>query len=136
MATQTDLQSQTDPSFSSLVQGIVQDFQNLIRQQLHLFKVEMENDLKRTRNASLPLAAGGIVLFVGTLVLAIGLSELLYWAVPDLPRWAAYVIVGGVITVVGGALAYLGYQKFQTFNPLPDVTLDALKENLQWPTKT
>jgi uncharacterized membrane protein YqjE len=136
MATQTDLQSQTDPSFSSLVQGIVQDFQNLIRQQLHLFKVEMENDLKRTRNASLPLAAGGIVLFVGTLVLAIGLGELLHWAAPDLPRWAAYVIVGGVITVLGGALAYLGYQKFQMFNPLPDQSLDALKENLQWPTKT
>jgi hypothetical protein len=136
MATQTDLQSHTEPSFSSLVQGIVQDVQNLIRQQLHMFKVETENDLRRTRNASIPLAAGGIVLFVGILVLAIGLGELLHWAAPGLPRWAAYVIVGGVITAVGGVLAYLGYQKFQTFNPLPDRTLDALKENLQWPTKT
>jgi uncharacterized membrane protein YqjE len=132
--TRTDLQHGSEPSFSSLVQGIVSDVQALIKQHLELFKVEMQSDYTKTRSAALPLVLGLMVLLVGVLLLGIFLAQGLHAWVPDLSLWGAYGIVGAVVTGFGAVLAFLGYYQFTTFNPLPDETLDALKENLKWPT--
>jgi len=135
MATDTEVNTGTEPSISSLVQGIVHDVQELTRQQLELLKVEMKNDFAKTREATLSLAVGMVVAFVGGLLLTFGLTYLLYWGIADLPLWGAFLIVGTLVTAGGGAAVYSGYHKFQTFNPLPDQSVGALKENLQWATK-
>lgn len=136
MATHTqELQRDTGPSIGSLVQGIVKDVQELTAQQLNLLKTEMQNDFARTRTAMLPLIIGMIIILAGGLLIATGLAQLLHWAAPALPLWAAYLIVGAVVAAAGGVTAYLGYRIFTTFNPLPDKSVEALKENLTWPTK-
>jgi hypothetical protein len=133
----SDLQRGSEPSLSSLVQGVIKDVQELTAQQLQLFKTEMTNDFARSRDAAVPILIGAVVALVGAVVVSLGLAELLHWAfAPDLHRWAAYLIVGGVVTAGGGLAIFLGIRAFQSFNPLPDKTVDALKENLTWPTKT
>jgi uncharacterized membrane protein YqjE len=128
-----ELQNRSEPSFNELVQGIVGDVQDLTQQQLRLFKAELKEDFAKTRDASMPLLLSIPVVLTGLLILGIGLAQLLFWAFPDLTLWGSYCLVGTLIVAIGGGLAYSGYAKFKSFNPLPDQSLEALKENLKWP---
>jgi len=125
-------QVENEPSLTGLVTGIVHDAQELIRQQLTLFQVELKNDLRRTAMASIPLALGAIVGLISLIVLAhagaLGLIAL--W--PDLHPAGAYAIVGGILLVIGVGLAWWAKSQFDSFNPLPEQSIEGLKENIQW----
>ena len=41
-------------------------------------------------------------------------------------------MVGGGVVLLGGVVAYVAIARFKTFNPLPDESVQALKENVQW----
>jgi hypothetical protein len=131
----TNVQSGSDVSVTSLVGGIVNDAQELMKQQLALFKAEVKEDMRKTTEATVSLVIGLTASFVGSIVLCFALAHLLHWAWPDVSLWVWYAVVGGVVTAVGLGLAYGAYQKFRSFNPLPDETAEALKENLEWKTK-
>jgi hypothetical protein len=132
-----DVQTSSEPSVTSLVSGILKDAEELLKQQVVLFKHEVKDDLRKTRDAALPLVIGAGVLAVSGLLLCWGLVHLLSWAAgPDrLPLWGSFWIVGGVLALTGGVLAYLGKKKFDSFNPLPEESAEALKENVQWIVK-
>jgi hypothetical protein len=123
-----DLQTHNEPSLTELVKGIIDDVQNLTKQQFTLLKQEIKEDMSKTRKAAMPMLVGGVVAFVGVLILAHALAILLYYLVPP---WAAYGIVGVVITGVGIGLFFAGEKQFASFNPLPDRSLEALKENVE-----
>jgi len=123
--------TETDPSVTGLVKGIIDDVQTLTKQQFALLKQELEEDFAKTRHAAMPMLVGLGVLLIGTLLLGITLGLLLEWAFrPHLPHWAAFAIVTVVMGGVGLALFFAGQKQFQSFNPLPDRTLDALKDNV------
>jgi hypothetical protein len=131
-----DVQTMNGTSVTSLVSGIVDDAQRLLTQQLKLFQAEIKQDMKRTREASLLLATGLCISLLGGIVLVFALAHLLNWAFPTaLPLWVCYGLTGLVVAVVGGAVAYTGKKQFDSFNPLPDESLQALQENVQWLTK-
>jgi len=120
----------------SLVRGIVDDAQHLMKQQLALFQAEVKEDLRKTKEAVMSMAAGVALAAVGGILLCVMLVHLLHWAFPDtLPLWSCYLIVGGVLAALGGGLAYAGVRRMASFNPLPDESVQALKENIQWIAK-
>ena len=125
----TDTHTDNEPGVASLVKGIIADVQDLTKQQIELLKQELKEDITRTVHAALPMVAGGVVCLVGLVVLGHALAWILMAL--GLDAWAAYLIVGGVITGAGVGLVFAGLAKFKTFNPLPDRSLEALKENVQ-----
>jgi hypothetical protein len=130
-----DLQTGSETSVTSLVTGILNDAQELIKQQLALFKREVQEDIRKTKEAASSLALGVGTSVAGGSLLCFMIVHLLHWAWPDqLPLWGCFGIVGGVLTVTGCALAYAGKKKFESFNPLPDESAQAMKENVQWLT--
>jgi len=132
MATDLRNGTETEPSVTSLVKGVIDDVQTLTKQQFALLKQELEEDFAKTRHAALPMMIGLGVLLIGTLLLGITFGLLLEWACrPYLPYWVALAIVTVLMAGVGLALFYVGQKKFQAFNPLPDRTLEALKDNVQ-----
>jgi len=131
----TDLKPAPDASVTELVGGIINDAQELIKQQFELLKHEVKEDFQKSRDASLLMGVGGVVGLVGLIHLTLMLVYLLQWAAPSLPLWACFGICGGLVAIVGGGLLYAGIHKFSTFNPLPDETAQALKENVQWITQ-
>jgi hypothetical protein len=123
----------TPGNMAPLVTGIIDDLQELIKQNLTLFKVEVRADLRKTKEAASALGVGAGLAVVGGLHLSLMLVFLLWWVFdPNLPLWACFGIVGGVFAGVGFALLLRGKKKLDSFNPLPDETADALKENVQW----
>lgn len=131
---QDQLEQETGSDTKSLLRGIMQDAQTLVQQQLRLFQVEVKNDARRTVQATIPILLGGIVGLVACIVLSLTVAEALSAGWPTLPRWGAYGIVGGVLGVLAIAGVVVGTARFRSFNPLPDQTLEGLKENLQWKT--
>lgn len=129
----------TPGNMAPLVTGIIDDLQELIKQNLALFKVEVREDFKKTKEAAAALGVGVGLAIVGALHLTLMLVFLLWWAfssevrsVSGLPLWVCFAIVGGVFLGVGAALTFKGKKKLDSFNPLPDQTAEALKENVQW----
>jgi len=57
--------TQPEPGVTKLVGGIIDDLQELLKAQLELFQAEIEDDLRQTKEASMLLAAGGLVLLLG-----------------------------------------------------------------------
>lgn len=124
----------TNVSVTSLVTGIIDDAQGLIRQQFTLFKQEIHEDVARIRHASIIIGVGVGVGLLGGILLTFMLVYLLNWAVPQLPLWACYAIVGGLMAVVGGIFCFRGISEIKSITPIPKESMQALKENLQWKT--
>jgi hypothetical protein len=131
----TQVQSGSDISVTTLVSGIVGDAQELMKQQMALFTAEVKEDMRKTVEATASMVIGLTATLVGSIVLCFAVAHLLHWAWPGADIWVWYAVVGGVVTAVGAGLAFAAYQKFRSFNPLPDETAQALKENLEWKTK-
>jgi len=130
-----DLGTATSPSITGLVSGIVNDAQELIKQQMTLFRHDLQVDIRKTKEGALSLGIGLGVAALGGLLLALMLVHLLQSLAPELPLWGCYGIVGGVLIGVGGILCYAGKKIFDSFSPLPNESVQALKENVRWITK-
>ena len=132
----TEQEAPPSVGLTPLISGIIQDAQTLLKQQLTLFQTEVKHDLRRTRDAAIPLAVGAAVAFVAVILLCFTLVYALVWIWPQLAPVAAFGIVTIVVGLIGGVLLFMGKSKFDSFTPLPEKTMEGLKENIQWKTKT
>jgi hypothetical protein len=123
-----------DGSVAKLVSGIVEDAQTLLRQQAEMLKAEVREDFQRSKRAAEFGALGVVCATVGALSLIWALAWLLH-DVWGFAHWASWGIVGGLFMIAGVALGGFSYVLLERFNPLPDKTFNALKENLTWQTK-
>jgi len=121
----------TEPTVTELVTGIVNDSQKLIRQQIDLVKAEIKNDLKRTGDAAKYFGAGFVLAMAAFLFLLVSVPLLLNYLF-NLPSFAGWAITGGVLLVAAVVAFFLGKRVFDSFNPLPDKSVNALQENLSW----
>jgi len=127
-----ELQTGSEPSLTTLVTGIINDAQELMKQQLALFRHEFHDDLRKTREVALSWALALGIAFCGGIMLSLMLVHLLFWAVPAVPLWGWFGIVGAVLVGGGVVLFLVGKKELDSFNPLPDQSVNALKENVQW----
>ena len=128
----TDFCTEAGPSVTSLLRGIVGDAQDLIQQQLALFRAEIKDDLRKTIGILIAIVSGAFLIAVGGALGCFMLVHLLHSLAPALPLWGCFGIVGACVALIGGITAYAAIAKFKTFNPLPDESVQALKENVQW----
>jgi len=138
----TDLQTPPEQqSLTGIVSGIVHDFQSLMTQQLEMFRAETRSDWEKTKHAAIPIAIGAGLALMGGILWCFMLVYLLHWAVspPEaagIPLWGCFALVGGAFVIGGGALLGAGIARFRSFNPLPEKSADALKENVKWLTNS
>lgn len=118
---------------TELVAGIINDVQKLARQQMDMLKAEVREDMTRSKHALVMGGLGVAMLTVGGLALVFGLVYLLRDQA-GLSEWAAWLIFAGICLAGGAALGFLARNLFESFNPLPDKTFNALQENLTWNT--
>jgi len=120
-----------DASVSALLSGIVGDAQDLVRKEIALARQEIREEITAAKDAATALSIAGAVLAVGGLfllvTLALGLADLLNW-----PAWAGFGIVGVVFGIAGAILLSSARQKMKQINPVPERTIETLKENIEW----
>jgi len=123
------------PTLTELVAGMLNDASRLFGQHIDMLKAEFQDDLRRTKEAGFVAGLGVALMTIGGITLVTALVQFLVWLIPELPNWAASAIVGGVFAVLGLIAVYAGKRMFESFNPLPEKTFNALQENLSWISK-
>ena len=120
-----------EPSVASLLSGIIGDAQTLVRQEITLARQEIREEISAAKDAGISLGSAGVVLIIGGLLLVLalaqGLADLLNW-----PVWAGYGIVGIVLAIVGVILLTSARKRVQAIRPIPEQTVETLKENVAW----
>jgi len=129
------METEREPSLTHLVTGIINDTEELLKQQIQLVKVEVKNDVKGYVTASIPMAIGAIGMLVASVVLAFAAAHALVAIWPSLPLWGAYAIVGGLLAAVCGAFIAVSAKKFSSVKFM-DQTEAGVKETIQWKTKS
>lgn len=120
-----------EPSLASLLSGIVGDAQVLVRQEIALARQEIREEISSAKDAGIALAIAGGVLAVGGLLLVLTLAQalayFLHW-----PVWAGYGVVGIVLAIGGYILLSSAQRRMKQINPMPEKTVETLKENVEW----
>lgn len=131
----TNLHSDSGQGVGELVSGIIHDAQELLNQQLTLFKHEVRQDINNAREAMGILALASGVLLVAAVLLGLMLVHLVAWLIPSWQMWGCYALVGGTLLALGLALAWMAREKLRPRNVLPEQSAKALEESLEWKTK-
>jgi len=125
------IERERDPSLASLLSGIVGDAQVLVRQEIALARQEIREEISNAKDAGISLAIAGGVLAVGGLLLVLTLAQalayFLHW-----PVWAGYGVVGIVLAIAGYILLSSAQRRMKQINPMPEKTVETLKENVEW----
>jgi uncharacterized membrane protein YqjE len=117
-------------SIAGLVKDLATETSTLVRQEIDLAKAEMTERGKRAGKGAGMLAAGAAVA-----LLAFGALTACLIAVLDLamPTWAAALIVTAVYAVIAGVLVMTGRNQLrEAAPPVPEQTIDSVKEDVQW----
>jgi hypothetical protein len=139
----TEVQNRSEPSLASLVGGIVNDMQDLVKQQLQLTRREIEDDLRKSKEAASVFVVGLGVGFLGAFFLCLMAVHLIHWLTlkPDapgdpsfFPLWACHLVVAFALLVLAGILLAVGQHKLNSVSPINNPATEALKENVQWLT--
>jgi uncharacterized membrane protein YqjE len=121
-------------SVGTLIKGIVKDLETLAQQHVRLLKADIQQDFKKLRQGAFSAGIGLGIVLIGGLLLGVALAELLLMAFPDPDayRWAAYGIIGILITGTGVGLLYMGKEEVKEAAPIAGQTMEALEEDVQW----
>jgi hypothetical protein len=119
----------TDRKVSDVLQDIVKNVQDIVRSEVRLAKAELRQEASETARSGLWLATG--------VVLALSAWTLLVWSgvyalASVVPLWAAALAVGLVSAGVSALSIISGTRKFKRIHPIPERTVQTLKENVEW----
>lgn len=116
-------------SLGTLVSGVVQDLQDLVRAEIRLAKTELKEDAAAAGKAVGSMVAGGVVGLVAFIFLMLAVTYLLaIW----LPLWVSAGIVALALGVVAAILVVSGKNKLSQTNLAPEQTIATLKEDQEW----
>jgi hypothetical protein len=119
----------SDTGVGSLMSGIVDDVQELIKQEASLFKHELRADIRHAVGAVALMAIGGVVALFGILLLCFMLAYLINFLAPSIPLWGSFAIVGAVMLLIGLVMAGIGHEKLRSSTLFPRETVATFKEN-------
>jgi hypothetical protein len=123
-------QAGSQPGVASMVGGILEDAQKLVRQEIALAQREVAQAWDKGKTAAALLASALVVFNVGGVLLGIMLAKLLYHLLPN-HEWACFGIVGSLVVLLSGALTYYGLQRINEVHVSLPQTAETLREDVQ-----
>jgi len=121
-----------EQSLGTLVAGIVEDLQRIVRGEVQLAKTELKEDASAIGKGAGMLAGGALVGLVGFIFLMLAVTYLLN---KSLEMWVSAGIVGLVLAVLAAALAMIGKNQLSGATLKPDQTIDSVKEDREWASR-
>lgn len=94
---------------TEIIGGLIDDIRLLLRDQVALAQAEVRRSVQAGVTALVLILAAGLLLALAALFAMFAATEGLIAA--GLSRWAAYLLVAGGITVVGGVLAAVALRR-------------------------
>jgi len=122
-------QSRDERSLGELFGELARETGTLVRQEVELARVEMTQKATKAGREAALVVAGGLVAYIGAIVLAFAL---VYILAEFMPLWLSALIVGLVIVGIGYFLVQRGLAALKRASLTPDQTIETLKEDTQW----
>ncbi len=116
-------------SVASLVGGIIEDTQNLIRQEMALARRELQEEWAKTKAAVAMLAGAAVVCGLAAILLCFCVVYAIATGLPYL--WACFLIVGGALAIIGGVLAAAGMNQFKQVHVVPPQTSESVRRDVR-----
>ena len=115
-------------TLGQLVADATHDLSFIVRGEIALAKAEVGADAKRAGVSAGMLAAAGVFAFLGLILLLIAAAYGLVAA--GLAPWLAFLIVAGVMLVVGASLAFVGKSSLSKVKGKPERTIKNAKDTI------
>jgi len=120
---------QPEKSLGQLFGEMTADLGTLMRKEVELAKVETKEEVSRAAKAGGMLGAGGFSGYMALLFLSFALA----WLLDEFMHVAlAFLIVGVLYAIAAAVLLGRGRQDLKQVNPVPEKTVETLKEDVQW----
>jgi uncharacterized membrane protein YqjE len=118
-----------DQSLGDLFGNLTSDLSGLVRSEMELARVEIREEAAKAGRAVAMLGGGALVAYLGLGLLAMAAA----WGLAEVidAGWA-FLIVGAVVAAVGGVLLMMGRDRLRQVRPVPDETVETLKEDARW----
>jgi Putative Actinobacterial Holin-X, holin superfamily III len=116
-------------SFGELLGELANNSAALVRDEIALAKQEMREKVGVLRSGAVTIAIGGLIGLVALLTLTAaavaGLAHVMDTAL-------AALLVGVVLALVGGSIAFMGIGRLKRTNLKPQQTIETLEEDKEW----
>jgi Na+/melibiose symporter-like transporter len=125
MATRID----EDRSVGQLLGDATRELQQLMRKELELAKAEIKEEVQRATAAGKGFGAAAFAGFFALIMLSFAAA----WALTAIiPTGWAFFAVGMVYAIFAAVMALWGRKQLKEFHPVPEETVETLKEDVQW----
>jgi len=116
-------------SIGELLGQLANNSAALVRDEISLARQEMSEKIKSFRSGVVTVAIGAVVGLIAVLTLTaaavIGLAHLM-------DAGYAALIVGGVLAIIGGIIAFNGINRLKQTSLKPEQTIETLEEDKEW----
>jgi len=116
-------------SFGELLGELANNSAALVRDEIALAKQEMTEKVSSLSSGVVTLAIGGLIGFVALLTLTAaavaGLAHVM-------DTGLAALLVGVVLAVIGGGIAFIGIGRLKRTSLKPEQTIETLEEDKEW----
>ena len=116
-------------SIGELIGQLANNSAALVRDEISLARQEMAEKIKFFRSGVVTVAIGAVVGLIAVLTLTaaavIGLAHLM-------DAGYAALIVGGVLAIIGGVIAFNGINRLKRTSLKPEQTIETLEEDKEW----
>jgi uncharacterized membrane protein YqjE len=122
-------------SVADVLQDILRNLQEIVRSEVRLARVEIRDETRRAVSSGMWIAAGVVGALSAWMFL---LWTVAYLLATRMSMWAATLVVAVVMACVGSVLLVGGIRRVKRIQPVPERTVESVKENLEWmkqPTK-
>ena len=116
-------------SLGELFGRVTSDLSALVRQEMQLAKVEIKQEVRTAGKAGGLLGGGAFTGYFALLFLSVALALGLG---TFLPNWIAFLIVGVIYGIAAAVLVSKGREELSHVDPVPQQTIETLKEDVQW----
>jgi len=118
-------------STAALLVGILQDGKQLLRDEIELAKLELQEQTGRMRRTAVDFAVGGLLVGLAVLffavALSLGLSTLFGW-----DAWAGFALVGAAAAAVGAPWLWRARARARHAHLRPREAVASLYETGRW----
>jgi hypothetical protein len=122
-------QVKAERSLATLLSDVAGETVELVRQELALFKAELQEKLSTAGIGAALVGAGALIAYSGWLFL---LLAAVYALALVVPAWAAALIVGALVLGIGGVLALIGKSRMRADALRPERSMRSLREDQAW----
>jgi Putative Actinobacterial Holin-X, holin superfamily III len=111
-----------------LLSDVTTQLQQLVRKEIELARAEIKQEVDKAVKGAAAFAVAGVVGLLAAIALVLAAG----WGLTEVvPEGVAFLIVGVVLLAVAGALFTAGRKKVAQVNPVPQRTVETVKEDVE-----